>query len=261
MQNTQQLKKIGLLVIVVLVLGWFFYNKSQPTTVTPDEPELEKVTEEKVVINKEAIEIETSDFKFSQPSLVVKVGQTVTLRLTSLDSFHNFVIDELGVDSEQISAGQETTITFTIPASAAGKTYEYYCNVGNHRQLGMMGQLVVEGGQNMGQRVELNDVSGGISSGVAYVLRENGSLSHSVEAKLPTLETGLAYEGWLVSKTPTLKFFSTGIMKKEGGMFVLSYQAEKEYLGYDEVVITLETKVDEIPEKHILEGMVGGGKN
>ena len=261
MQNSQQLKKIGLLAIVVLALGWFFYNRSQPTTMISNEPELEKTVEKKVVADKGTIEIGMSDFKFSQNSLAVKVGQTVTLKLTSLEGLHDFVIDELGVASEQISAGQETTVTFTIPASAAGQTYEYYCSVGNHHQLGMVGQLVVEGGKNMGQRVELKDVSGGVSSGVAYILRENGSLSHRVEAKLPAPATGSVYEGWLVSKAPTLKFFSTGVMKKEGEMSVLSYEADEEYLGYDEVVITLETKVDEIPEKHILEGTAGSGKN
>ncbi len=103
---------------------------------------------------------------------------------------------------------------------------------------------------------ELEDVTRGNSSGEAYILRKDGHLYHYVGAALPTPPQGMVYEGWLVRKTPTLKFFSTGVMLQENGRYVLSYDAEGESQGYNEVVITLETKVDEIPEKHVLEGVV-----
>jgi hypothetical protein len=45
-------------------------------------------------------------------------------------------------------------------------------------------------------------------------------------------------------------------MEKTNGIYTLSYTADNEYSGYDDVVITLETKVDETPEDHILEGTV-----
>lgn len=103
---------------------------------------------------------------------------------------------------------------------------------------------------------QLEDVTGGESSGTAYVLRKDGRLYHYVSASLPTPPRGTVYEGWLVNKTPTLKFFSTGVMLQENGVYVLTYDADGESLGYNEVVITLETKVDKTPEKHILEGVV-----
>lgn len=103
---------------------------------------------------------------------------------------------------------------------------------------------------------EIVDVSGGDSSGKAYVLRNEDGLKHYVEADLPAPEEGNVYEGWLVTKEPSLDFFSTGVMIVKNGMYVLEYESEMSYEGYDEVVITLETKVDEIPEAHILEGMV-----
>lgn len=102
----------------------------------------------------------------------------------------------------------------------------------------------------------LEDVSDGDSSGLAYLLRKDGLLYHYVEADLPTPKEGFVYEGWLVNKTPELKFFSTGVMTQEEGKFVLSYKADAEFLGFDEVVITLEEVVDDIPEKHVLEGKV-----
>jgi hypothetical protein len=103
---------------------------------------------------------------------------------------------------------------------------------------------------------KLVDVSGGSSSGTAYLLRRNSTLYHYVEAQLPDPAPGLVYEGWLVSKTPTLKFFSTGVMNQSNTTFTLSYTTDNEYAGYNDVVITLETEVDAAPEDHILEGIV-----
>lgn len=105
--------------------------------------------------------------------------------------------------------------------------------------------------------VNLEDVSGGAGSGTAFVLRKGGKLWHTVSANLPDPSTGTVYEGWLVNKTPTLAFFSTGVMQKQAnGSYMLSYTSSNTYESYNDVVITLETKVDETPEEHILEGTV-----
>ena len=103
----------------------------------------------------------------------------------------------------------------------------------------------------------LKDVSGGSGAGMAYVLRREGKLWHTVTANLPDPRTGTVYEGWLVNKKPTLKFFSTGVMEKqEDGAYTLSFMSDNPYEGYNFVVITLETEVDATPEAHILEGTV-----
>lgn len=104
-------------------------------------------------------------------------------------------------------------------------------------------------------KAELVNVSGGEATGTAYVLRENGELKHYVEADLPVLEEGLFYEGWLVKKEPELEFFSTGVMDNKDDFYTLTYLSKEEYLGFNEVVITLETVIDETPEDHILEGL------
>ncbi len=104
---------------------------------------------------------------------------------------------------------------------------------------------------------ELSDVSGGSGNGEAYVLRKAGKLWHAVSATLPEPGPGTAYEGWLVNKTPTLKFFSTGVMEKQqNGAYMISFVSNNLYEGFNEVVITLETVVDPTPEDHILEGIV-----
>lgn len=90
------------------------------------------------------IEVEMSSYKFNPDEIRVKAGQTVTIKLHNAGGIHDFVIDELDVASEESSTGEDTEVTFTVPEDAAGESYEYYCGVGNHRQLGMVGMLIVE---------------------------------------------------------------------------------------------------------------------
>ncbi len=81
-----------------------------------------------------------SNFKFAPSEIRVKKGDTVKITFQS-NGFHDFVIDQLNVQSNQISDGQTDTVTFV--ASKAG-TFKYYCSVEDHRQLGMVGNLIVE---------------------------------------------------------------------------------------------------------------------
>ncbi|MFC1727477.1 anti-sigma factor [Patescibacteria group bacterium] len=101
----------------------------------------------------------------------------------------------------------------------------------------------------------LKDLSGQGRLATAYLVRTSNKLYHYVIADLPDPPEGSAYEGWLVNNDPKLSFFSTGVMEKTlSGKYELAYMAGQSYEGYNKVVITLETKVDETPEKHILEG-------
>jgi len=45
------------------------------------------------------------------------------------------------VVSDTVSGGQKTTVQFV--ANQTG-TFEFYCGVGSHRDLGMVGQLIVQ---------------------------------------------------------------------------------------------------------------------
>jgi hypothetical protein len=104
--------------------------------------------------------------------------------------------------------------------------------------------------------INLKDVTGGSSTGTAYILRRDGSLYHTVLANLPDLAGNEFYEGWLVKNPDTSEFFSTGAMTKEkNNMYELSFSSTQNYEGYDTVVITLEKIDDKTPEVHILESM------
>ena len=83
-----------------------------------------------------------SSFKFSPSTITVKKGDTV--RVTFKDSggpLHNFKIDEFDVATSQL--GDEETEEVEFVADKSG-TFEYYCSVGNHRAMGMVGKLVVQ---------------------------------------------------------------------------------------------------------------------
>ena len=81
-----------------------------------------------------------SNFKFEPASLTVKKGDKVKIVFKNTGGFHDFKIDEFKVATKQIQGGSEETVEFI--ANKAG-SFEYYCSVGKHRQMGMKGTLVV----------------------------------------------------------------------------------------------------------------------
>jgi plastocyanin len=85
--------------------------------------------------------LDSFSYGYSEAELRVKKGDTVTIILTNSGGFHDWVVDEFAAATEKISTGDTTTVTFV--ADEAG-TFEYYCSVGNHRQQGMVGNLIVE---------------------------------------------------------------------------------------------------------------------
>lgn len=91
------------------------------------------------------VTLDGGEFYFEPNMIEAKPGQTVTVRLTNTtgEMPHDFVIDELGVATDMVMPGEETTVTFTVPETAAGQSYEFYCSVGEHRANGMVGTLNV----------------------------------------------------------------------------------------------------------------------
>ena len=82
-----------------------------------------------------------SNFKFSLAEIKVKQGDTVKIKLVNKEGFHDMRIDEFNVATPRLDGGQTADIEFV-----AGKTgtFEYYCSVGQHRAMGMVGKLIVE---------------------------------------------------------------------------------------------------------------------
>jgi plastocyanin len=153
MENTQKPNK-GMWVVLIIILiglGLFIFKKNDTTETThlPDAtvpdvttpatstPSTSLITdaEKKIVV------IDSQNFSFSEKEIRVKEGQTVQITLNDKDGFHDLVIDEFGVKTKRLNAGESDTITFVADKKG---TFEYYCSVGNHRAMGMKGTLIVE---------------------------------------------------------------------------------------------------------------------
>lgn len=91
--------------------------------------------------NTKTFNISSKPFEFSVKEIRVKKGDAVKIVLVNEQGFHDWVIDEFSARTKQLNAGETDSVEFV--ADKAG-TFEYYCSVGNHRQMGMVGKLIVE---------------------------------------------------------------------------------------------------------------------
>ena len=86
------------------------------------------------------------NFKFvmngvDNPDLVVQQGDRVKIEFASVGGFHDWVVDEFDAATGRVNDGETTSVEFI--ADERG-TFEYYCSVGQHRTMGMKGNLIVE---------------------------------------------------------------------------------------------------------------------
>lgn len=81
------------------------------------------------------------NFAFSQTEIRVKKGDKVKIDFQSTEGFHDWTVDGFSAKTAQVNTGGKSSVEFV--ADKAG-TFEYYCSVGTHRALGMVGKLVVE---------------------------------------------------------------------------------------------------------------------
>lgn len=87
------------------------------------------------------VPVSGDDFKFDVTEIRAQQGQPLQVAFTNSEGFHDFVIDELNVNTGMVPMGQ--TVTVDIPTDQPG-TYEFYCSVGEHRAQGMVGTLIIE---------------------------------------------------------------------------------------------------------------------
>lgn len=85
--------------------------------------------------------VEGSSFKFAPNVLTVQEGDTVRITFKNVGGSHDFVLNEFDARTTVISSGTQDVVEFV--ASKKG-SFEFYCSVGDHRALGMVGTLTVE---------------------------------------------------------------------------------------------------------------------
>lgn len=160
---------IWLIIIIIVVGGIYFFMSSDEQSLTDDNSSIETdnevmndetMSDESVMTDEEITEtnspttnngedtealvqeflVEGSSFKYVPNQIEVKKGVPVRIVFKNVGGFHDWVIDEFDARTSQIREGETETITF-VPDQVG--TFEFYCSVGNHRQQGMVGSLIV----------------------------------------------------------------------------------------------------------------------
>lgn len=156
MFNSKTVKK-NLMIIVgavllVGVLAWFGremigreYSENKPESVPMLMPAPNSISSSNISVPQDneasVFQVEASNFKYDVTEIKVKKGDRVKITLNVKEGFHDLVLDEFTVATEKLQAGGTAEVQFT--ADKEGR-FEYYCSVGAHRQMGMVGTLIVE---------------------------------------------------------------------------------------------------------------------
>ncbi len=166
MTDTAKNILIVLITIVVVGLGTWFYFKGSTNTPTPS-PAINTTQQTDSSSTSATTDTSTSspntinigvntavdagaakeftitgqNFRFTPNLITVKKGDSVKINFVSNGGSHNLVIDAFHAKTDIVGSGKSASVTFT--ADKAG-TFEYYCSVGNHRAMGMVGTIVVK---------------------------------------------------------------------------------------------------------------------
>jgi nitrite reductase (NO-forming) len=85
--------------------------------------------------------VKGGEYYFDPAEIRVNKGDTVKITFVNQEGQHNWVIDAFNARTPIIGSGKTATVQFVADKTG---TFEYYCSVGNHRQLGMHGNLIVQ---------------------------------------------------------------------------------------------------------------------
>jgi plastocyanin len=147
--------------IVILGGGYYWYTSQQsaptdvnvsidgmedhtiPTTPTPTTPAPTQSTSTATGTQSGAVKeftVTGKNFSFAPAAMSVKKGDRVRITFKNESGTHDLVVDGYNARTKVIQGGTQETIEFV--ADKAG-SFEYYCSVGQHRQMGMKGTLTV----------------------------------------------------------------------------------------------------------------------
>lgn len=135
------MKNLFLVALVVFIIGsGYFYMRQAPAS-TPTQPTAPTTVMEVSDQADQTFNIKGLNYSFDVKEIRVKKGEKIAINFTNTEGFHDLKIDEFSVATKQIKAGETDNVSFTADKTG---TFEYYCSVGQHRQNGMWGKLIVE---------------------------------------------------------------------------------------------------------------------
>ncbi len=139
-------------VIPMVLIGGMLFAACQPatqviTTASPSPTPSATATPapsaspSAAMTKEKAFTVTGNNFSFDVKEIKVKKGETVKITFKNSEGFHDWRVDEFNAFTKTIAADKEDVITFVADKSG---TFEYYCSVGQHRAMGMVGKLIVE---------------------------------------------------------------------------------------------------------------------
>jgi len=167
-KNTNQGSSVVIILVILtfLIVGGTLYYKGaknekealeaplspeETGIMTPPPPEVivEVGAEDEMIVQDGMMEVaplkefavEGKNFEFSTKEIRVKKGDFVRINFTSTNGMHDLRVSGYDVGTAVVNTGESSSVDFK--ADKAG-TFEFYCSVGTHRQMGMVGKLIVE---------------------------------------------------------------------------------------------------------------------
>lgn len=139
------MNKTILIVVIILFLivgGYFFWRSGYPSSKPSLIPTIETPTNTPSASEVEEITVIGKEFSFLPSEIAVKSGQKVKIIFENKGkNSHDLVIDDLGVRTKIVGAGQTDVVEFV--ASRSG-TFDIICSVPGHKEAGMQGIFKVE---------------------------------------------------------------------------------------------------------------------
>lgn len=116
---------IGLIVLLVLVAGFLIYNYSGGGSDANSGLNSPSASASNSGGETKTFDVVAKQFEFNPGTIEVNEGDTVVLKIKSIDTTHGIAIPQFGV-SETLNPGEEKTVTFVADKKG---TYDFYCNV------------------------------------------------------------------------------------------------------------------------------------
>ncbi len=151
-----------ILIIAVLVVGWLLSGgddtaeapasvnvvdeedkdgKSTPlVSNTMPVPDAGFAVEEMLVTATKEFTVSGQDFSLTPNSITVQKGDEVKIVFKNTQGFHDLTIDRYGLATKRFQSPGEAVLEFTADKTGV---FQYYCSVGGHRSMGMVGKLIV----------------------------------------------------------------------------------------------------------------------
>jgi uncharacterized cupredoxin-like copper-binding protein len=91
-----------------------------------------------------AVDLTATDFKFDPSEPTVKSGEVSFTLKNDGQTEHSLEIEDVNGEDVEIEGDVSPGSSGTLKANLALGSYEFYCPVGNHKEMGMTGEITVK---------------------------------------------------------------------------------------------------------------------